>query len=104
MILTNLQSFGLDLSYLRGQAYDGAGNMSGSIRGTAAIITQQHSQALYLHCASHCLNLVVKSLALTSVRNMMNITDTSSLRLTLKGKESLKMSFLTHNPLLPSIS
>ena len=51
MILTNLQSFGLDLSYLRGQAYDGAGNMSVSIRGTAAIITQQHSQALYLHCA-----------------------------------------------------
>ena len=74
MILTKLQSFGLDLSYLRGQAYDGAGNMSGSIRGTAAIITQQNSQALYLHCASHCLNLVVvKSLAMTSVRNMMNI-------------------------------
>uniref|UniRef100_A0A1X7TQY6 DUF4371 domain-containing protein n=1 Tax=Amphimedon queenslandica TaxID=400682 RepID=A0A1X7TQY6_AMPQE len=49
MILTHLQSFDLDLFYLRGQAYDGAGNMSGSIR------------------------VVVKSLALTSVRNMMNI-------------------------------
>uniref|UniRef100_A0A1X7VHM7 HAT C-terminal dimerisation domain-containing protein n=1 Tax=Amphimedon queenslandica TaxID=400682 RepID=A0A1X7VHM7_AMPQE len=49
MILTHLQSFGLDLSYLRGQAYDGAGNMSWSIR------------------------VVVKSLALTSVRNIMNI-------------------------------
>ncbi len=74
IILTNLQSFGLDLSFLRGQAYDGAGNMSGSIKGTAAIITEQHNQATYLHCASHCLNLVVvKSLQSTNVRNMMNI-------------------------------
>lgn len=29
-----LQSFGLDLSNLRGQSYDGAGNMAGRIRGS----------------------------------------------------------------------
>ena len=60
-----LQSFGLDLSNLRGQSYDGAGNMAGRIRGTAALISAQHPLAIYLHCASHSLNLaVVKSLEL----------------------------------------
>ena len=50
--------------------------MAGSIRGTAALITAQYPLALYLHCASHCLNLaVVKSLQVTSVRNMMGVVD-----------------------------
>ena len=69
-ITSSLQAFGLDLSNLRGQAYDGAGNMAGSVNGTAALISAQYPLALYLHCASHCLNLtVVKSLQITSVRN-----------------------------------
>ena len=59
---------------LLGQAYDGAGNMAESVRGTAALSTAQYPLALYLHCASHCLNLaVVKSLQVTSVRNMMGV-------------------------------
>ena len=75
-IIHSLQSFGLDLSKLRGQAYDGAGNMAGSVRGTAALITAQYPLALYLHCASHSLNLaVVKSLQVTSIRNMMGVVD-----------------------------
>ena len=75
-IITTLQSYGLDLTKLRGQAYDGAGNMAGSVRGTAALITAQYPLALNLHCASHCLNLaVVKSLQVTSVRNMMGVVD-----------------------------
>ena len=75
-IMTTLQSYGLDLTNLRGQAYDGAGNMAGSVRGTAALITAQYPLALYLHCASHCLNLaVIKSLQVTSVRNMMGVVD-----------------------------
>ncbi|XP_011408029.1 PREDICTED: 52 kDa repressor of the inhibitor of the protein kinase-like, partial [Amphimedon queenslandica] len=62
-ITTTLRSFGLDLFYLRGQAYDVAGTMTGSVNGTAAIISHDYPQALYLHCASHCLNLAaVKSL------------------------------------------
>ena len=65
---------GLDLSNLRGQSYDGAGNMAGSVNGTAALITQRYQLALYLHCAFHCLNLaVVKSLEITSVHNMMGV-------------------------------
>ncbi len=48
--------------------------MAGSVRGTAALIQRNYPMAVYIHCASHCLNLaVVKSLSVTSVRNMMGI-------------------------------
>ena len=71
-IISFLVSLGLDLSKLRGQAYDGAGNMSGSLKGTAALISKDHPLALYLHCASHSLNLaVVKCLDERSIRNMI---------------------------------
>ena len=73
-ITSCLQDYGLDLSNLRGQAYDGAGNMAGAVNGTAALIAADYPKALYLHCASHCLNLaVVKSLQVTSIRNMMGV-------------------------------
>lgn len=75
-ITTSLRNFGLDLSKLCGQSYDGAGNMAGTTRGTAAISSAQYPLALYLHCASHALNLaVVKSLEVTSVRNMIAVVD-----------------------------
>lgn len=71
-LTTTLQELGLDLQYLRGQAYDGAGNMAGKSKGTAAVITSQYPLATYLHCASHCLNLaVVKSLEVGYVQNMV---------------------------------
>ena len=74
-----LHDSGLGLNKLRGQAYDGAGNMAGSVRGTAALITAKYPLALYFHCASHCLNLaVVKSLQVTSVRNMIGVVDKTS--------------------------
>ena len=38
-IKSTLQGLGLDLSHLRGQAYDGAGNMAGSVNGTASLIS-----------------------------------------------------------------
>ena len=40
-ITSNLQAISLDLSHLRGQTYDGAGNMAGSVNGTAALISAQ---------------------------------------------------------------
>ncbi len=73
-ITSTLKELGLDLSYLRGQSYDGAGNMAGSVKGTAALIRKDFPLAIYVHCASHCLNLaVVKSLQVTSVRNMVGV-------------------------------
>lgn len=37
-IKSSLKKLSLDLNYLRGQGYDGAGNMSGKYQGAAAII------------------------------------------------------------------
>ena len=70
----------LDPSKMRGQAYDGASNMSGKIRGAAARIQSQYPLAFYTHCASHCLNLaVVASFEDRSVRNMIGIVKRLSL-------------------------
>ena len=67
-ITNTLEELGLDLKNLRGQAYDGAGKMAGSVRGTAALICAQHPLVMYLHCSSHCLNLaLVNFLEVTSV-------------------------------------
>ena len=40
--------------------------MAGSVNGTAALIAAQYPLALYIHCASHCLNLAVSSEVNTS--------------------------------------
>jgi hypothetical protein len=75
-MLNFLRSQGMDLTKMRGQAYDGAGSMAGKTNGAAALISREYPLALYLHCASHCLNLaVVKSLDETNIRNMMGIVD-----------------------------
>ena len=75
-----IQLSGLDPTKLRGQAYDGAGNMAGKTNGAAAIITRDYTLASYLHCASHSLNLaMVKSLEVQSVRNMIGIITRVSL-------------------------
>ena len=48
--------------------------MAGSVNGMAALITEDYPPALYLHCASHCLNLAAVSLLqVTSVHNMMGV-------------------------------
>ncbi len=71
-ILHLLQKFNLDPRLLHWQGYDGAGNMAVKTWGAAAIITAQYPLALYVHCASHQLNLVVvRSAEVTSIRNMM---------------------------------
>ena len=71
-LITNaLRKYGLDLRYLCGQGYDGAGNMAGKYQGAAAIIQQVYPMALYFHCAAHALNLcVVAACSVQSIRNM----------------------------------
>ena len=65
--------YGLDMINLRGQCYDGAGNMSGVRKGLAARVTQEFPKAVYTWCSSHKLNLcVVKSCDMTEVRNMID--------------------------------
>ena len=44
--------FGLYLSDCRGQAYDGAANMSGRLSGVQARISADYPKAVYIHCLS----------------------------------------------------
>ena len=75
-ILTQLNSWQLPASLLRGQGYDGAGAMSGYIRGVAARISTHYPKALYTHCAAHRLNLcIVKCCSIREVSNMMETAD-----------------------------
>ena len=91
-----IQSSGLDLNKLRGQAYDGAGNMAGKAKGAAAIITSDYPLALYLHCTSHSLNLaVVKSLEVPSVRNMIGVINKVSLFFQAHPKRQLSLRRLS---------
>ena len=71
-ILGTLAVYGLNISSLRGQGYDGAGNMAGKYRGAAVIIQSRCPKAVYVHCAAHALNLcVVAACSAQLVKNMM---------------------------------
>ena len=88
----------LDPSKMRGQAYDGASNMSGKTRGTAARISSVYPLALYTHCASHCLNLaVVASFQEVSVRNMIGIVNRLSVFFFAHPKRQKKLEEAIHN-------
>ena len=75
-ILSKLTEWQLQLQFLCGQAYDGAGAMAGKSKGVAARIHSQYRKALYTHCASHRLNFcVMKCCSIREVSNMMQIAD-----------------------------
>ena len=64
----------LDPSLLRGQAYDGASNMSGQYKGCATILQRKYPKAMYSHCCSHVLNLaVVNTCDSIQVRNLFAV-------------------------------
>ena len=72
MILERVRGYQLDPVFIRGQGYDGAGNMSGKFRGCAALISQSCPKAVYVHCYSHVLNLcIAKACDLQVVRNVI---------------------------------
>ena len=72
---TELRSLGLDLTKCHGQGYDEAGNMAGRYIGTAKLFQDEYLQAIYIHCASHRLNLcIVDCCQIQFVSKMMGIT------------------------------
>ena len=75
-ILSQLSVWQLSATLLRGQSYDGAGSMSGSVRGAAARISAKYPKALYVHCAAHRLNLCVMKCC--NNRDFSNVMDTVS--------------------------
>ncbi|KAH7666846.1 Tam3-transposase (Ac family) protein [Dioscorea alata] len=55
--------YGLPLSRLRGQGYDGASNMRGEFNGLKSLILKDNPYARYVHCFAHQLQLIVVGLA-----------------------------------------
>lgn len=71
-IINILESNGLLLDNLRGQAYDGASAMSSERNGVNGRIKRIAPKAIYTHCNSHVLNLAIAaSCKLPVVRNMI---------------------------------
>ncbi len=76
-ILNQLTKWGLQTTFLRGQGYDGASTMSGKVSGVQKRVKELYPRAMYTHCRSHALNLVVVHGCsdLPLVRNTMSIVE-----------------------------
>ncbi|XP_013381238.1 52 kDa repressor of the inhibitor of the protein kinase [Lingula anatina] len=71
LVKSTIMDLGLDLENLVGQGYDGAGNMSGKVKGVQARIQQEYPMAQYVHCKSHNLNLAIgHSCNILPIRNL----------------------------------
>ena len=75
LIKDSLLRFSLPLSQCRGQAYDGASNMSGHISGVAAQIQEIEPTAIYVHCLAHSTNLCLQTLArkISAIREALDL-------------------------------
>ena len=72
-VANTLSEFGLNLMNCRGQGYDEAGGITGRVNGLSGIVLQSNKLALYTHCHSHRLNLVVSSFTrIIGFRNVMD--------------------------------
>ena len=69
-IIKGLQQAHLDLGSLRGQGYDRASAMKGHLSGCGALISKDYPSAIYVHCSSHSLNLMLSdTCAVYAIRN-----------------------------------
>ena len=72
-VLNGITNLTLDIQNCRGQGYDGASSVSGYINGLSAQILRINEKAIYTHCHSHQLNLVVAaSCNIQIVRNVLD--------------------------------
>ena len=97
IILSTLQKHGLDIQFLRGQGYDGAGSVARCTSGVAARIQSKCPLALYTHCYSHKLNLaMVNACKVPGIRNAMGIITKVAfiLKIPLRDRKHLKQRLL----------
>lgn len=75
-VVASVEDNGLDLSKCRGQGYDGAANMRGIYSGVQARIAAKEPTAVYVHCASHNLNLILNdAVKIQEVRQFFDIVE-----------------------------
>ena len=73
-IVNVIRDLGFEISSLRGQGYDRAGNMAEKKSGVSSRILKLNDKALYIHCFNHRFNLVIaKSCNIQKVQNVMGI-------------------------------
>ena len=67
-------TYGLSISSLRGQGYDGASNMRGELNGLKSLILKKNPSAYYIHCFAHQLQLTLVAVAKkhTSIGSFFN--------------------------------
>nr|CAH7767474.1 unnamed protein product [Callosobruchus chinensis] len=69
-IMETLTKLGINSLYMVGQGYDGAAAMSGQFQGVQQHIREKNDLAIYVHCASHSLNLAISDACeISSIRN-----------------------------------
>ena len=65
-----LKTNNLDPKLCIGFGFDGASALSGKNTGAATLLSENCPNSLYLHCASHCLNLVLCRISkISHIRN-----------------------------------
>ncbi|ESR50288.1 hypothetical protein CICLE_v10033576mg, partial [Citrus x clementina] len=65
--------FGLSLSMLRGQGYDGASNMQGEFNGLKTLILEENESAYYVHCFALQLALISMAKKHEKVNSLFNL-------------------------------
>ena len=72
-LLSTIRALNIPVEDCLGQGYDGAASMSSQRVGVQANILRHAPKAVYVHCAAHCLNLVVShACSLQPIRNMID--------------------------------
>lgn len=100
-IIEELKSLGVNLSFLKGQGYDGASAMSGQYKGCAAVIKKTYPEALYVHCSNHALNLALThACSVPALRNSLATMKEiiNFFRMSPKRSEVLKEIILSNDP------
>lgn len=97
-ILQFLKSSNLNLNQMVGQGYDGCSTMSGIDGGVQGIIRQEYPKALYFHCASHKLNLVINDL--NNVPEIRNTVGTIKTIITFFRESVLRRTKISNIPML----
>ncbi|XP_070669149.1 uncharacterized protein [Malus domestica] len=67
VIDTLFSRYGLSISKLRGQGYDGASNMRGELNGLKTKILREQPCAYYVHCFAHQLQLALVAVAKNNI-------------------------------------
>lgn len=65
-LIQKFNKLGIQLDNCRGQSYNNASNMSGTYRGLQARIKKYASDAVFVLCAAHSLNLIGSNAAGTT--------------------------------------